>query len=752
MSKQQPRLDPKRFRVSRRILVIDLLMGWLVRLGGFAVILAVLGILFFVSIEILPLFQNARVLESGEVVIPDDSATVGVDEWGEMPFCYDGGETLSFVNFEDGRISRIPLPGVDGRQVTAYHHDEMANRISVALTNGAIHPFQIRYERDFSSSGIGSVVPHIEPEPSIGTTLPSGAIRLFQYGGSETERLLAASPGGNSLVVLKMRKKRSLIGGESMITLWEQEVSGSMTAAIRQILVAPDGSTVLVIGQDGGIRYYLADDSGVTLRQVFHPFDGSPPEQADFLFGGDSAIFTGPEGRQVQWSLYRTSDDVERSFGPLREFEPLHGQGAFFSSNQRNRTFLTGAGSDVSLRYSTTNQERWSEKVPYQVKEGLMDSKGQNLFLLSVKGTLHRYSLDDPHPEASLQAIFGKVWYEGGSQPVYQWQSSGGSDHYEPKLSLIPLVFGSLKGTFYAMVFSVPIALLAAVCSAAFLPGRVKKIVKPVIEIMASFPSVILGFLAGFWLAPILENRVPSVLLLLVSLPFTALFFGWAWGRLPLRIRNVVPRGSELWILLPVLVLASASAWAVGPVVESLFFQYEDPATGDKIASFRMWWPQVMGVPFEQQNSMVFGFIMGFAVIPVIFTISEDALSNVPDNLTALAAALGANRWQIVQTILIPIASSGIFSALIIGFGRAVGETMIMVMATGNTPITDWNLFNGFRSLSANLAIELPEAAAGSTHYRILFLGAVLLFGMTFVMNTIAELLRQRLHHRNQLL
>lgn len=148
----------------------------------------------------------------------------------------------------------------------------------------------------------------------------------------------------------------------------------------------------------------------------------------------------------------------------------------------------------------------------------------------------------------------------------------GGSDHYEPKLSLIPLVFGSLKGTFYAMVFSVPIALLAAVCSAAFLPGRVKKIVKPVIEIMASFPSVILGFLAGFWLAPILENRVPSVLLLLVSLPFTALFFGWAWGRLPLRIRNVVPRGSELWILLPVLVLASASAWAVGPVVESLFF------------------------------------------------------------------------------------------------------------------------------------------------------------------------------------
>jgi phosphate transport system permease protein len=143
--------------------------------------------------------------------------------------------------------------------------------------------------------------------------------------------------------------------------------------------------------------------------------------------------------------------------------------------------------------------------------------------------------------------------------------------------------------------------------------------------------------------------------------------------------------------------------------------------------------------------------MMGFAVIPVIFTIAEDALSNVPRTLTAAASALGASRWQVVRSIIIPVASPGIFSALMIGFGRAVGETMIMVMATGNTPVTEWNLFSGMRTLSANIAVELPEAAPGSTHYRTLFLGALVLFLLTFILNSVAEILRQRLREKNKL-
>jgi phosphate transport system permease protein len=319
------------------------------------------------------------------------------------------------------------------------------------------------------------------------------------------------------------------------------------------------------------------------------------------------------------------------------------------------------------------------------------------------------------------------------------------------KLSLMPLIFGSLKGTAYALIFSVPIALLAAVFSAAFLPASVKQIVKPTMEIMSSLPSVVLGFLAGLWLAPIIENRVPSVLMMVILIPTTALVVGYFWCRTPLSFRNRFAGGFEWAIVIPFLALAAYIGWTLGPVIEKIFFVYTEPGSGKQIADFNLWWPQATGTRFEQRNSLVLGFIMGFAVIPVIFTIAEDALSNVPKNLTAAASALGANRWQVLWTVMLPVASSGIFSALMIGFGRAVGETMVMVMATGNTPIMEWNLFSGMRTLAANIAVELPEAPVGSTHYRTLFLGAVVLFAMTFVMNTIAEILRQRLREKNKL-
>jgi phosphate transport system permease protein len=139
---------------------------------------------------------------------------------------------------------------------------------------------------------------------------------------------------------------------------------------------------------------------------------------------------------------------------------------------------------------------------------------------------------------------------------------------------------------------------------------------------------------------------------------------------------------------------------------------------------------------------------MGFAVIPIIFAIAEDAFSNVPRNLVAGSLALGANRWQTVTRVVLPTASPGIFSGIMVGFGRAVGETMIVLMATGNTPIMDWNPFNGFRTLSANIAVEIPEAPQGATLYRTLFLAALLLFILTFLINTVAEIVRQRLRKR----
>ncbi len=164
--------------------------------------------------------------------------------------------------------------------------------------------------------------------------------------------------------------------------------------------------------------------------------------------------------------------------------------------------------------------------------------------------------------------------------------------------------------------------------------------------------------------------------------------------------------------------------------------------------SFRDWLLGVTGLNYDQRNAVVVGLAMGFAVIPIIFSIAEDAFSNVPREMVSGSLALGANRWQTVTRVVLPTASPGIFSAIMIGFGRAVGETMIVLMATGNTPIMDWNPFNGFRTLSANIAVEIPEAPQGGTLYRTLFLAALILFVFTFLTNTVAEVVRQRLRRR----
>ena len=144
--------------------------------------------------------------------------------------------------------------------------------------------------------------------------------------------------------------------------------------------------------------------------------------------------------------------------------------------------------------------------------------------------------------------------------------------------------------------------------------------------------------------------------------------------------------------------------------------------------NFRRWLYETLGMRYDQRNCIVIAFGLGFAVIPIIFSIAEDSLSSVPHSLTASSLALGASRWQTLWRVVLPSASPGIFAGIMIGFGRGVGETMIVLMATGNTPILDWSPFNGMRTLSANIAVEIPEAPVGGTLYRVLFLCAVLLF------------------------
>jgi phosphate transport system permease protein len=371
-----------------------------------------------------------------------------------------------------------------------------------------------------------------------------------------------------------------------------------------------------------------------------------------------------------------------------------------------------------------------------EVSHIVMTPRGDGALIARTGGEIDRFAVSNPHPEVSWHTLFGKVWYEGYAQPEYVWQSTGANDAFEPKISLVPLVFGTIKGTFYALIFAIPLAVFGALYTSQFVHPSIRARIKPTVEVMAALPSVVIGFIGGLYLAPAVERNLVGVMLLLVVLPVFGLSGLLFWKHVP-RQRSLKP-GSELFVIAPMLIIGVWLAMTIAPTIEGLLF------AGDA----RQWFSTTLGVTYDQRNSLVVGLAMGFAVIPIIFTISEDAFSSVPSSLSAASLALGASRWQTAVRVVIPTASPAVFSAVMVGFGRAVGETMIVLMATGNTPVLDWSILNGFRTLSANIAVEIPEAPQGGSLYRTLFLSGALLFVMTFTLNTIAEVIRQRLRER----
>ncbi|MBI3992720.1 MAG: ABC transporter permease subunit, partial [Candidatus Lambdaproteobacteria bacterium] len=406
-----------------------------------------------------------------------------------------------------------------------------------------------------------------------------------------------------------------------------------------------------------------------------------------------------------------------------------------------NNKALLSVSADGRLLYDyTTNQRHLLSLTPAQPPAAVgLSTRSNGAIAIDGAGEVTLWALHVPHPEASWRTFFGKLWYEGFPEPEYTWQSSAGTEDFEPKLSLVPLIFGTVKGTLYGLLFAAPLAVFAALYSSHLMNPRLHRVIKPTFEIMGAIPTVVIGFIAALWLAPLVRVSLGALLLLLVLLPLLVMLGVGVWERVTAlgAVRKVL-RGYEFLLLVPVVLLGVGLAAVAGRVLEVWLFGGDLP----------LWLFQHLGVHFDQRNSIIIAFGLGFAVLPTVYTISDDALTNVPRNLTAASLALGASRWQTVWRVVLPSASPGIFAALMVGFGRAVGETMIVLMATGNTPITDWSIFNGMRTLSANIAVEIPEAPFEGTLYRTLFLSAVLLFLTTFVLNTAAEMVRQRLRKK----
>ncbi len=304
--------------------------------------------------------------------------------------------------------------------------------------------------------------------------------------------------------------------------------------------------------------------------------------------------------------------------------------------------------------------------------------------------------------------------------------------------ALTPMAWGTLKAALWAIVFAVPLALGAAIHSSMFMSQRLRSRMKPTLEMMEALPGVVVGFVAGLVMAPWVERHLTMFLLLFFVLPLGILLAAAAWRRSPSRWRSRLPLSrAGLW-LLPWLLLLAWLTLQLSPGLEALLF------AGD----LKGWLDRELGIDYASRNALIVGVAMGFAVMPSVYALAEDALSGVPRRLGEGAQALGATRWQTLWRVILPAAAPGIFAAVMIGAGRAVGETMIVLMASGNAALMSLSPFEGMRSMAAGIAVELPEAVPGSDAYILLLLAALALFLFTFLVNTLAEVVRHRLQRR----
>ena len=850
---------PRRNRTTRRSVVLgERLARTAITLGGLGTILAVTLIFVFLAWIVLPLFSSPSSSEATErpAARPRTTAPLRLAVDGERLMAWsldpDGVLTpMSLVGGEDPAPSR-PFAGsaptaasfpIVGEQVVFGYEDG-----SISLTESkdemeflAVEevPEELRDLAPGSAQVFDSGVLERTPQDQFRVTrheleegehLSTGeesAVVAVDHSSTPQGIYLISLHASGALRVARVRERENLMTGKVTRSLSKVELPRSEESLARglpmSVLVEGIGQHAYVIWSDGTCVHW--DLSSFHAPRALEEIDLTPQGAevtcAAFVAGKKTLLIGDDQGRVRTWFTARLgADDAPPLLVQSGTWPGPEARVTALTPSPRARIVVAAyATGELRAFQSTLGEELLRLKADTSPLAVAVAPKQDAVFALTRDGLLS-WEVDLAYPEASPTALFRPIWYENYPEPQHVWQSSSASDDFEPKLGMMPLVFGTVKATLYSMLFGAPLAILAAIFTSEFLSQRMRAPIKSLVELMASLPSVVLGFIGGLIIAPFVQGTLATVLLSFVTIPLTALAGAYLWQLMPTH-RAISLAGFPRFLMIG-LTLPTGALVAMGlaPLVESLFFAGDLSTwlTGSDTNTFGGWlffllplagvlvsmgygwilaprltkrtadWkrPQVarfallkygLGIAatlavagllaagieatgldprggvvgtYVQQNALVVGFAMGFAIIPIIYTLAEDSLSEVPSQLREGSLGAGATQWQTAVRIVLPFAMSGIFSALMIGLGRAVGETMIVLMAAGNTPIMEWNAFNGFRTLSANIAVELPEAVIGSAHYRSLFLAGLVLFGMTFALNTVAELVRRHFRKRMQ--
>ncbi len=599
----------------------------LIKTCGIMVIVSVLAILALIVNVTLPLFFPARLSNAQVVALAPEigsmTAAIGTDSYGEVLHLIDQQGAISFLDAKSGAVlSRHPLQNQGEGPVKQIEQYKNAF-YNILWADSSLLMIEVRYQPKFDEAGKRNIEPSFQivkswPALAAPERLAASFVRVNEANRYSRIDLLT----DNTISISHEVTTTDLFDNKKTETTTLQindEFPGRITA-----LTLDDQGATLYAGTDNGyvVRWDLSANDTIHKTDTFAATDKSTAISAlGLVFGGQSLVVGAQSGTLTTWMPVPTeANSATKKMQKIHTLTPHAGAVGTILASRRNKTIYTmSTAGVVHADHMTSENHLFEAPSVYQVFG--VSQKDNSLIALEDKGLIHMWSIDSPHPEASLKTLFGKVWYEGYNRPEFVWQSSSQSDDAEPKLSLVPLIFGTMKGTLYAMLFSIPVAIFGAVYTSQFTSYRFRKNIKPIIEVMASVPSVVIGFLIALWLAPIVERSLFPIVVGLFVLPlvFTTVMVLIQPLYKNRRLVNLF-RGYEFLLMRPILFGGGWLAVQLAPSLEALLFA----------GNFKLWLYQDLGMRFDQRNCIIIAFGLGICVIPIIFSITEDAISKHP--------------------------------------------------------------------------------------------------------------------------